>query len=513
MGGVRSNGIVLGIVGAGVMGRGIAQVAVLAGIRVLIHDSRVGAAGQAVDQLAGTLHTLQKKGRLEATAVETALERVHGVDALQALAPCQVVVEAIVEDLDAKRRVMRELESVVTDAAVLATNTSSLSVTEIAAGARLPGRIAGMHFFNPVPLMRLVEVVRGERTQPEVADFLVELAERFGHKPVRARDTPGFIVNHAGRGYGPEALRILTEGVASVETIDAVLRGAAGFRMGPFELFDLTGLDVSHPATEAIYRQYYGEPRYQPSNAAGRRVAAGLLGRKTGRGFYSYEDAAPPPASGVPVASSANSQLSSVWLSPRAEAVRPIVTAAGAVLETGDRPSPQALCVLAPLGMDASAAAAELGLDGSRCVAVDVLFGLDTCRTLMATVATSSDTLAEAYALFTADGIQCHVISDSAGFVCQRVVAMLVNISCDMAQQRIAAPQDIDDSVVLGLGHPRGPLSWGDAVGPTVMLSVLEALHATTGEARYRPSPWLRRRAQLGQSLRHIEPSSIWRRI
>ena len=212
------------------------------------------------------------------------------MDASAELAPCDLVVEAIVEDLSAKQRLFADLEQIVRADAVLATNTSSLSVSAIAAACARPERVAGYHFFNPVPLMKLVEVIPGQHTAEPVVAALQELALRMGHRPVRATNSPGFLVNHAGRGYGTEALRILAEGVATPVEIDRILREAAGFRMGPFELFDLVGIDVAHAVMESIYRQFYDEPRFRPQPLIRRYVDAGLLGRKSGAGFYRYVD-------------------------------------------------------------------------------------------------------------------------------------------------------------------------------------------------------------------------------
>ncbi|NLF53494.1 MAG: 3-hydroxyacyl-CoA dehydrogenase, partial [Thauera phenolivorans] len=294
--------LVLGIVGAGLMGRGIAQIAALAGIEVLMFDLRAGAAEEAKAALEQTLSMLVDKGKLSADERAAAAGRIVPAAALGEFARCHVVVEAIIENLDAKRDLFRQLEGVVGDDCLLASNTSSLAVTSIAAACRLPERVAGFHFFSPVPLMKIVEVIEGVLSAPWVGETLTALARRMGHTPVRAKDTPGFIVNHAGRGFLTEALRIVGEGVADFATVDRVLRAAAGFRLGPFELLDLTGLDVSHPVMESIYNQYYQEPRYRPSPIARQRLAAGLLGRKSGRGFYVHADGKPqtPPAPAAP---------------------------------------------------------------------------------------------------------------------------------------------------------------------------------------------------------------------
>jgi 3-hydroxybutyryl-CoA dehydrogenase len=391
------------------------------------------------------------------------------------------------------------LEIVVGQDCLIATNTSSLSVTAIAAAAKHPERVAGFHFFNPVPLMKVVEVIDGALTAPWVAPALTALAQRLGHRPVRAKDTPGFLVNHAGRGYGTEALRILGESVTDVATIDAILKGACGFRMGPFELLDLTGLDVSHPVMESIYHQFYEEPRFRPSPITAQRLAAGLLGRKSKRGFYDY--------SGEPQKTPEVARTTlpgSVWITEgtNSEAIAGIALATGVQVGTPDNAD---LIIVPLLGEDASTAAQRLSLDPKRCIGIDALFGLDSHRTLVATPATTAAVRAAALALFTADGKPASVIEDSPGTVAQRMLAAIVNIASDIAQQRIATPADIDAAVTLGLGYPQGPLAWGDAIGPGNILRILETLLAITGDPRYRPSLWLRRRAQLGLSLTHLE--------
>jgi 3-hydroxybutyryl-CoA dehydrogenase len=495
------NDLALGIVGTGLMGRGIAQIAAQAGVDVRLHDARPDAAAEARSAIARTLATLAEKGRLTTAAADAAVARLAVAGSLEQLGGCHVVVEAIVEDLDAKRQLFQRLEAIVGDDCVLATNTSSLSVTAIAAACRAPARVAGFHFFSPVPLMKLVEVIDGQLTDAWVGDALTALARRLGHEPVRAQDTPGFIVNHAGRGYGTEALRIAGEGIADFFAIDRILREAYGFRMGPFELFDLTGLDVSHPATESIYQQYYQEPRLRPSPVARQRVAAGLLGRKSGRGFYNYRDG----KAEVPAEPSAPARTPiPVWLSrkhPQAHAaVAALLTALGADLDTGETPGPASLCLVLPLGHDATTSALAEGLDPARTLALDPLW-LAGRRTLMRNPLTTPAMRDAAWALLASDGTPVSVINDSPGFVVQRVVATIVNIGCDMAQQGVAPPADIERAVTIGLGYPQGPLAMGDALGPQTVLDILDALHAFYRDPRYRPSPWLSRRARLGVSL------------
>ncbi len=493
---------VIGVVGAGTMGRGIAQIAASGGYRVLLHDSRDGAAIDARGFVARMLRRAAEKRLTTPAEAEAGIDRIEIVDDLGGFAPCAIVVEAILEELEAKRALFSALEAAVGAGCVLATNTSSLSVTAIAAGCAAPGRVAGCHFFNPVPLLKVVEIVDGLLTEPWVGDALVDFARRCGHSPVRAKDSPGFLVNHAGRGLYTEGLRIVQEGIAAPETVDDILReGGTGFRMGPFELMDTTGLDVSGVVMESIYRQFYDEPRFRPAAATRQRMAAGLFGRKTGQGWYRYESgrkiaapAAPPPEA-VP---------SSVWVSPADPAGQAAVTAAIADMAevvSGAAPGPRSLCLVTPLGEDATTATLSQGLPPSRTVAVDTLFGLTGRRTLMTNPATEPAFRDQAHALFAAAGSAVSVIHDSPGFVAQRVVATIVNIACDIAQQRIASPGDIDMAVRLGLAYPQGPIAWGDRLGGRRLLAILDALWAFYRDPRYRPSPWLLRRARLGVPL------------
>ncbi|HEX5612929.1 MAG TPA: 3-hydroxyacyl-CoA dehydrogenase [Burkholderiales bacterium] len=493
------NDLVAGVVGSGTMGRGILQVLAQCGVRTLVFDTKPGAAQSARDSVAQALGKLAEKGRVPLPEVAATLGRIEVVASLEALAPASVVVEAIIESLEPKRELFRSLESVVGEDCILASNTSSLSVTAMAAKCRKPGRVAGYHFFNPVPVMKIVEVVAGELTEPWVIDALVALAKRYGHTPVRCKDTPGFVVNHAGRGYIPESLRVLSEGVADFATIDRILVDAAGFRLGPFGLMDLVGLDVNASVHKSLFEQYFQEPKYRPSYLLEPRVAAGLLGRKSGRGWYDYgKDGT---AQKIPEQPVPQAKAGPVWAASNAPALRELLSKLGATVEAGAKPSPEAICFVAPLGQDATTTALQLQTDPARTVAVDPLFGFAKRRTLMTTPITRPEVRDAAHALLAADGVPVSVIHDSAGFVAQRVVAHIVNVGCDIVQQRIATPADFDTAVMLGLGYPRGPLAMGDAIGTAKMLTVLEAMHSFYQDPRYRPSPWLKRRARLGVSL------------
>lgn len=499
---------VVGVVGAGAMGRGIAQIAAQAGSTVKLFDTAPGAAAKAREAVYAQWDKLHEKGRLDTPARQSQREALMVAASLDELADCDLVVEAIVERLEVKQALFAELETIVRPDAVLASNTSSLSITAIAAALKQPQRVAGYHFFNPVPLMKVVEVIAGLKTEAAVCADLARYARAMGHTPVQAADTPGFIVNHAGRGYGTEALRIVGESVADFATIDRILKDQVGFKLGPFELMDLTGLDVSHPVMESIYRQYYEEPRYRPSALAAQRVAGGVVGRKTGEGFYRYVDGvaqvpAEPPVPQV-------EQMPPVWVSPRASRraeLLQLLKNLGGRIETGQSPSMEALTLVAPLGFDITTVAVVERLDPARTVGIDMLIDdAATKRRVLATnPATREDMRNAAHALFARDGKAVSVLRDSGGFVTQRVLATIVNIAADICQQSVCTPRDLELAVTLGLGYPAGPLALGDRCGPTNILEVLFNLQTVYGDPRYRPSPWLRRRGAIGLSLLHEE--------
>lgn len=495
----------VGVVGVGAMGKGIVQIAAQAGFDVMMFDQRSDAVHAAKADIAKVWDSLVTKGRMTQAAADAALENLHVAQALGELADCDVVIEAIIERLDIKQSLFKELEGVVAPDCILVSNTSSLSVTAIASACSKPERVGGFHFFNPVPLMKLVEVIDGTRGDPAVGDALIEFANQMGHTPVRCKDMPGFIVNHAGRGLGTEGFRVVHEQVADYETVDRIMREQCGFRMGPFELMDLTGLDVSHFVMESIYEQFYQEPRFRPSPLGAVRVAAGLYGRKSDGGFYQYTSGKrnESPLPKVP----AFETLPSVWVSPAHAHGHSIATAwlrqLGAAIQTGSHPDEDSLIVVTPYGEDVATAVAEQNLDPVRTVGIDTFGALSPQRhrTLMVSLATSAHWRDIAHAIFALDDVQVSVIQDSPGFVGQRIQAMIVNIACEIAQLGIATPSDIDRAVKLGLNYPAGPLSLGDSLGAARVLEILESMQTVTGDMRYRPSLWLRRRVLLDRSL------------
>lgn len=491
----------IGVVGAGAMGRGIVQLFVQSGHPVVCFDVQAGAVDSAMENVTRMITRSIEKGRLPARVGESLEANLIRGQSMQDFADCDLVIEAIIEDVGIKQSLFTELESIVADDAILATNTSSLIVAEIAAKCRLPGRLAGLHFFNPVPLMKVAEVISAVRTEAHITAALKRVVENTGHRAVVAADQPGFLVNHAGRGLYTEGLRIVEEQVAQPAVVDTLMREAAGFRMGPFELMDLTGLDVSGTVMESVYQQFQQEPRFRPSALVPPRMAAGLFGRKTGEGWYRYDDGkrVDPTAASAP---NAPTQVKAIWIDPDADQASELVALVSAAGQTVANEATKAdLQVIQPWGVDASAYCANHQLDASKTVAVDPLPGLDKHRTVMLTCNTAPEARDLAQWLFTRDGVSATVIGDSPGYVVQRVLATIVNIAANIVQRGIAAVDDLEDAVRLGLGYPQGPLHIGDGIGGQRILDILTAQQALTGDDRYRPSTWLRRRVALGLPL------------
>ena len=500
--------LTIGVIGTGAMGRGIVQVAAAGGMKVVMTDARPGAAQEARAFVAKMIARAAEKGSMSREEAGAAANRIEVVDTLADFKRCHVVIEAIVENLDAKRALFSELENIVTPDCILATNTSSLSVTTIAAKLKSPQRFGGFHFFNPVPLMKLVEVIDGLQTEDWVSQALMTVGTRMTREPVRLTDAPGFLVNQVGRGFTLEAAHLVQEGIASFSDVDRVMRDVGGFRMGPFELMELTGLDVTQPASELIYNQFFQEPRYRPNLLMRARYEAGVLGRKTRKGFYDYDAEMKPMV--PPEQPAPSSTPASVWVSRAEErghtTLTELLEKMGAPLETAQSPSAKALILVTPVGDDATACATEQGLDARRTIAVDTLFPMVKRRTIMPTPITEHSFREAAHGLLASDGVAVTVCRDSPGFIAQRIVAMIVNIGCSIAQSRTAGPADIDKAVTLGLNYPNGPFKFGDVIGPARVHKVLASMYRIYGDPRYRPSIWLTRRAKLGVSLLTPEP-------
>ena len=507
------------VVGAGTMGAGIAQVAALAGHPVWLHDTRAGAAAEAIAGVGRALQAEVAKGRLAADTAAQTLARLRPVATLDEAAGATLVVEAIVERLDAKRALFEALEAWVSDDAVLATNTSSISVTAIGHGLRRPQRLVGMHFFNPVPRMRLVEVVSGLQTAPAVAQTVEALARAWGKTPVHARATPGFIVNRIARPYYAEALALLQEGAATPARIDACLRGA-GFRMGPCALMDLIGHDTNFAVTQSVYEAFCFDKRFMPSPLQREMVEGGLLGRKRGRGFYTYDvegqpldDQDPEATPGDGPAPPPAAALTLFGSGPVAEALAARLAARGLHAERrpGDgvglrwqRADGGLGCLQVTDGRSATEIAAqpvaEAGAAAPQVAVFDLpLFAADGAALAWAPAWQSAPGWAtEAAAWLRALGFSPREMADAPGLVVARTLAMLINEAADAVQHGVCTPQGADAAMTLGVNYPAGPFAWLQAWSAPAVVALLDALDAHHRGERYRASPWLRLRALAG---------------
>jgi 3-hydroxybutyryl-CoA dehydrogenase len=523
----------IGVIGAGTMGAGIAQLAAQTGARTLLHDPVPEALERGIAGIGKALDRLVERGKMSAEDAAGLKGRIEPAGELADLAPCGLVIEAAPERLELKLDLFGRLAEIVAADAVLATNTSSLSVTEIAAGigSAHPERVVGLHFFNPAPMMKLVEVVAGQASSPAAIAVAQAVGEAMGKRVIDAADIAGFLVNRVNRPFSLEALRLLAERVATAEQIDRIVRLGGGFRMGPFELMDLIGIDINYAVAESLYRSSFGEPRYRPSPIQARMVAAGRLGRKTAGGWYDYAEgrehrpADPePPAGGggdgrvvfvtgeLPIAYELARAAGEAGFAVVRRAGRPAapepedpwLTVDCEGFETGGvfgtEPYPGREGPRARLLHDSS-----LALSEPTAVGFHALPPFDDSRLveLTQTPATAPAAIERAQALFAALGRHTELVADAPGLVLGRIVCALINEAAFLIGEGNGTPEDVDAGLTLGVNHPRGPVAWLGAIGHRHVVAVLEALYRELGEDRYRVAPLLRRQLALSRPGRY----------
>lgn len=505
----------IGVLGAGTMGAGIAQLGCLSGARTILYDPVPEALSEGVSRVHRGLEKLVERGKLSPEDGAAAKGRLERTGEVAGLADAELAIEAAPESLELKRKIYAELAANVAESCVLATNTSSLLVTEIAAAVPAPERVVGMHFFNPPPLMRLLELVAGVQSGERALGVARATGEAMGKTVIEAADVTGFIVNRCARPFSLEGMRMLQEGLAEPAAIDRVCRLAGGFRMGPFELVDLVGLDTSLNVARSFHEQSYGEPRWRPSPLIERLVAAGRLGRKSGIGFYDYSDGAhreddPGPlraGGGEGVVAILGEGILARELQDRAVAsgweLAPVGTEDGRQLVVDCRLAGPFASL--PRGEKATAilcAASTLAArapDGG-CIGFHALAPLEAAQLveLTGTGGTGAD-LVERF--FASLGLRAEWVGDAPGLVLGRLVSQLVNEAAFSLGEGVGSAEDIDTGLLLGLNHPRGPLSWGDAAGLDHVLAILDGLQAHYGEDRYRAAPLLRQLSARGMSF------------
>ncbi|ATG74587.1 hypothetical protein AN401_12600 [Zobellella denitrificans] len=487
------------VIGAGTMGLGIAQVAAQAGHEVRLYDAHPAQTARALDDFASRLADRVARGKLSEQDAAALRARLTPAASLNELADADLVIEAIVERLDIKQQLFAELEGICGERCILASNTSSISITAIGAALARPERLAGLHFFNPAPVMKLVEVISGLATAAAVRDTLLALARDWGKVAVHASSTPGFIVNRIARPYYGETLRALQEGVAEPQVLDALMR-SAGFPMGACELTDLIGQDVNFAVSASVYRAFFDEPRYRPSLVQQALVEAGRLGRKSGRGFYRYQGgqpevpALPSPAGRAPERVIVRGDWSGLRgveaLLARYPGTIERENGAPALLIDG-------VCVELTNGQSAA-----LRHPGRAAMALDWVEDYEQapCLALGVSACCTPEQVAAVTGFFQALGKQVLLLSDHPGLLVLRTLATLVNEAAEACLHGVASPEDIDLAMRYGVNYPKGPVAWGAEIGYRRLLALLEQLHALYGEDKYRPSLTLRHWAAMEEA-------------
>ncbi|MFD5080612.1 3-hydroxyacyl-CoA dehydrogenase [Streptomyces sp. NPDC058371] len=487
------------VVGTGTMGQGIAQVALVAGHVVRLYDAVPGRADAAAEAIGARLDRLVEKDRLAGTERDAARARLRPAQSLAELADCVLVIEAVLEQLDAKQQLFRDLEDTVDENCLLATNTSSLSVTAIGGALRNPGRLVGLHFFNPAPLLPLVEVVSGFSTDVTSATRAYETARAWGKTPVACADTPGFIVNRIARPYYAEAFAVYEAQAADPATIDAVLRESGGFRMGAFELTDLIGQDVNESVTHSVWQAFFQDVRFTPSLAQRRLVESGRHGRKTGQGWFDYGDEAERPEPHTAESARPPAYVTAEGdLGPASELLT-LIREAG--IQVREDEEDHGTRLVLPGGGQLALADGQTSVEFRDVVYFDLAldYRKATRIALSASQDTASRTLSEAIGLFQALGKDVSIIGDAPGMIVARTVARIVDLAHDAVAKGVATEEDIDTAMRLGVNYPLGPFEWSRRLGKNWAYALLDDLHLRDPSGRYAPSLALYRHAYASE--------------
>ncbi|MBN1528064.1 MAG: hypothetical protein JW895_03330 [Thermoleophilaceae bacterium] len=496
----------LGVVGAGTMGAGIAQLGCAAGMRVLLHDPVPEALERGLERVRSGLGRWIEKGRVSEPGL------LEPAGSLDGLAPAELVIEAAPERPDLKRDLFGGLSEVLGDDALVATNTSSIPVTSLAGSYKHPENVVGMHFFNPPPLMELLEVIPADQSGDRAVQVARETGEAMGKTVILAADGPGFLVNRCARPFGAEALRLLQERVATHEQIDRICRLGGGFRMGPFELMDLVGVDVGFEVAKSFTQLSFGEPRWKPSPIQARMVAAGRLGRKAGRGYYDYgqdgshrpdDPAAREPGGGGGPLSIVGEGPIAAGLRERADAAGYEVSddAAAPLVVDAQVPGGEPLAVTGTLvALCAERSLASYGVPGAAGFHLLPPLAESRLAELTRLPGTRAATAEAAEALFANLGFHTEWVADAPGLVLGRIVCQLVNEAAFAVGEGVGSGDDVDAGLTLGLNHPRGAVSWGEAIGLDHVLGTVDGLWRERREERYRAAPLLRSGAGLRSS-------------